>query len=39
MGLGGCSIMPKPLTLNEQQELLQQDRVKAASQVEPVVVT
>jgi outer membrane protein TolC len=32
----GCSFMPKPLTMGEQQTLLQLDRVRAQSQVEPV---
>lgn len=36
VGLAGCSFMPKPLTMDEQQLLLQQDRVRAQSQVEPV---
>jgi outer membrane protein TolC len=35
-GLGGCSFMPTPLTLDEHQLLMQQDRIKAQSQVEPV---
>ena len=32
----GCSFMPKPLTMGEQQTLMQLDRVRAQSQVEPV---
>jgi len=35
-GLAGCSFMPQPLTISEQQELLQQDRIKAQADVEPV---
>lgn len=35
-GLAGCSFMPKPLTLGEQQTLMQLDRARAQSQVEPV---
>jgi outer membrane protein TolC len=36
IGLAGCSFMPKPLTMGEQQSLLQLDRLRAQSQVEPV---
>ncbi|WP_216247370.1 TolC family protein [Polynucleobacter sp. AP-Capit-er-40B-B4] len=35
-GMSGCSFMPKPLTISEQQALLQEDRVKAQKDVEPV---
>lgn len=35
-GLAGCSFMPQPLTISEQQDLLQQDRIKAQADVEPV---
>ena len=35
-GLAGCSFMPKPLTIQEQQTLMHEDRIKAQSQVEPV---
>lgn len=35
-GLSGCSFMPKPLTVDEQQQLLQLDRVRAQKDVEPV---
>lgn len=35
-GLAGCTFMPKPLTISEQQDLLQQDRIKAQADVEPV---
>lgn len=36
VGMTGCSFMPKPLSVDEQTLLLQQDRVRAQSQVEPV---
>lgn len=35
-GMSACSFMPKPLTIEQQQNLLQQDRIRAQSQVEPV---
>jgi outer membrane protein TolC len=35
-GMTGCSFMPKPLTINEQQQLLAQDRVRAQKDIEPV---
>jgi len=35
-GLAGCSFMPKPLTIQQQQTLMHEDRIKAQSQVEPV---
>ena len=35
-GMSACSFIPKPLTIEEQQNLLQQDRVKAQKDVEPV---
>ena len=34
--LDGCSILPKPITQDEQQKLLYQDRIKAQKEVEPV---
>lgn len=36
VGMAGCSITPKPLTVDEHQLLMRQDRVKAQSLVEPV---
>jgi outer membrane protein TolC len=35
-GLSGCSILPKPITQEEQQKLLYEDRIKAQKDVEPV---
>ena len=34
--LAGCSITPKPLTIDEQRILMRQDRIKAQSDVEPI---
>lgn len=34
--LSGCSLTPKPITLQEQQDLLKADREKARNDVEPV---
>ena len=34
--LAGCSITPKPFTIDEQRILMRQDRIKAQSDVEPI---
>ena len=36
IGLSGCSFMPKPLSTDEQQYMLDQDRIQATKDVEPV---
>lgn len=36
VGISGCSFMPKPLTVEQQQTMLKEDRIKATKEVEPV---
>jgi outer membrane protein TolC len=36
VGISGCSFMPKPLTVDEQQNMLKEDRIKATKEVEAV---
>lgn len=36
IGVAGCSFMPKPITAEEQQDMLAKDRIQAVKDVEPV---